>query len=155
MVPWWKRLAYGLIGWVVSLGVVGIPVSIWVFTQDPPITQNPHIRSGLVSVVFGFLGFCLLYLISALAVSVFGWFLGIPYVLLVRSSIGWRFWIYLAIGSGIGPALVLYAVLTRTSSPGSTTDDYVNFCISAAVSSITTLIYLLLLRRTQLARNSA
>jgi hypothetical protein len=156
MVPWWKRICYGLMSWAASLLLVGIPVSIWVFTQSPPpVGQVPHRESGWASATFGFFGFYALYLITAIALSVFGWLLGVPYVLLVRSSRGWRFWVYLAFGSSIGPALVLCAVLTRTGYGGMTTDDYGTFCLSTAVSSVTTLIYLLLLRRAQLAGHSA
>jgi hypothetical protein len=150
MVPWWKRLAYGLAGWVVATCVVGILASIWVFTQFP------HKRSVTVSDVFDF---WLLFLITALAASIFGWLLGTPFVLLVRNSRGWRFWVYLALGSGIGPALLLsswlYSFLTRSRSGSLTAESpgCFAFCISAAVSSITTLIYLLLLRRAQLAGN--
>ena len=150
MVPWWKRLFYGLIGWVVAMCAIALLTLIWL------LTYSPLKRSDSVSdVASGVLGAFLAFLISASAVTIFGWLLGLPYVLLVRSSRGWRFWVYLALGSGIGPALVLFAVLTRASSHDLTTDDYVNFCISAVVSSLTTLTYLLLLRRAQLAQNSA
>jgi hypothetical protein len=83
-----------------------------------------------------------------------------PFVLLVKNSRGWRFWIYLTIGSGIGPALVLsrllYSLLTHSSSGSPTTEspDYSTIWVSAAVSNLTTLIYLLLLRRAQLAWKS-
>jgi hypothetical protein len=79
--------------------------------------------------------------------------LGIPYVLLVRNSQGWRFWVYLAIGSGIGPSLVLspslYAFLRRSFDGPPSTDDYYTACIATMVSCLTALVYLLLLRRAQ------
>jgi hypothetical protein len=89
------------------------------------------------------------------ALSIFGWLLGIPYVLLVRNSQGSRFWIYLAVGTGIGPALVLspfiYSLLRR-SLDTEPTDYLYNACIAAVVSGLTALIYLLLLRQAQRLR---
>jgi hypothetical protein len=152
MVPWWKRLAYSLVGWVVASCVLGVLVSIW---------ESAHFPSNRgVSSVSYFFDFCLLFLISALAIGSWGWLLGMPFVLLVRNIGGWRFWIYLAIGSSIGPGLffgtLLYSFLTRSSSGSMTTEpaDYSAVYISTAVSSLTTLIYLSLLRRAQLARKS-
>ena len=148
MAPWWKRLFYGLLGWVVATCVTGFFASIWVFTTFPAK------RSISVADVFQF---WLLFLITAFAVSIFGWLLGIPYVLLVRSSRGPRFWTFLALGSGIGPVIVLgpllYSFLTHSSLP-SESADYSTVAISAAVSSLTALIYLLLLRRAQPSRKS-
>lgn len=148
MVPWWKRLFYGLISWVVATCVAGLFASIWVFTTFPAK------RSISVSDVFQF---WVLFLITAFAVSIFGWLLGIPYVLLVRSGRGTRFWIFLALGSGIGPVIVfsplLYSLLAHSSLP-SEHADYSTVAISAAVSSLAALIYLLLLRRVQPSRKS-
>jgi hypothetical protein len=98
----------------------------------------------------------LLFLISALAIGSWGWLLGMPFVLLVRNIRGWRFWFYLALGSCIAPGLfslsLLHSHLTRSSSGSSPTTespDYTAVPISAAISILTTLIYLLLLRRNQ------
>jgi hypothetical protein len=147
MVPWWKRLFYGLVGWVVATCTAALLALIWL------LAQAPHKRNDSLSdVVSGVFSALLALLISAFAVTFFGWLLGLPYVLLVRNCIGQRFWAYLALGSGIGPVLVLFAVLTRTDSLSLTTDDYGTFCSSAVVSILTTLTYLLLLRRAQLVR---
>jgi len=150
MVPWWKRLVFGLVGWVIATCVAGVLASIWVFIHFPAK------RAVSVSDLFEF---WLLFLISALAMGVFGWLMGIPFVLLVRNSRGWRFWIYLALGTGIGPCLIfgfsLFALVARASSGSLTTGpaDYSAVPISAVISSFTTLIYLLLLQRARLARN--
>lgn len=153
MVPWWKRLMYGLIGWLVATCTVSLLMSIWILTQSP--VKRSDSSSDFLSGVFGAF---LLALISAFSVSIIGWLLGIPYVLLVRNSNGWRFRIYLALGSGIGPALLLspslFSILRRFSSGGPPIEfpDYAFVCSSAMVSSFTTLIYLLLLRRAELCR---
>lgn len=150
MVPWWKRLLYGISGWVVAMCAVSLLFSIWVLAQTP--IRRTDTTADVLSGVFGAFLACL---ISVFAVSIFGWLLGIPYVLLVRSSKGWRFWIYLVLGSGIGPAFVLsplfYSFLRGSfdSLPAEPTDYYYGVCISAMVSSLTTLVYLLLLRRGQ------
>lgn len=162
MVPWWKRLMYGLIGWLVATCAVSFLIWIWVLIMPIWVhTQSTVKRSDSVfDVLSGVFGAFLLVLISALSVSIIGWILGIPYVLLVRNSKGWRFWIYLALGTGIGPALflspLLYSFLTR-SSPGSLPSepaDYGSVGISTVFSSFTILIYLLLLRRAQPNRKS-
>ena len=137
---------------MVATCLVGIIASIW------GISNIPHKRIVSVSDLFDFL---LLFHLWALAVGIFGWLLGIPFILLVRNSRGWRFWIYFALGSGIGPAIflspVLYPLVTDSSFgiPTTKSPDYSGIWISAAVSNLTTLIYLLLLRRPQLARKSS
>jgi len=149
MVPWWKRLAYGLLGWVVATCVVGVFVSFWVMAHS-----SVHRAVSASS----FANLWLLFLISALAVGVVGLLLGIPFVLVVKNTIGRRFWAYLALGSGIGPGLffieLLYSFLTRARSGRGAAEsaDYSSLWMSAFISSLTTLIYLLLLRRTQQAR---
>jgi len=150
MVPWWKRLLYGISGWVVATCAVSLLFPIWVLAQSP--IKRTDTVADVLSGVFGAFLACL---ISVFAVSTFGWLLGIPYVLLVRNSKGWRFWIYLALGSGIGPALVLsplfHSLLRRSldNLPTQLTDYYYCACISTVVSGSTALIYLLLLRRSQ------
>jgi hypothetical protein len=152
MAGWGKRLIYGVVGWVAAICAVAVAMSVWEFSWLPAKPSIPP-----VSAVFGFL---LLVLISAFAVSSPGWLLGIPYVILVRSSRGPRFWIYLALGTGIGPAFcvfdLLYSFLTHSAANHLRTaladDDYIlTLCISAVVSSLTALIYLALLRRADLA----
>jgi hypothetical protein len=151
MVPWWKRLAYGLFGWVVATCVIGVFVSIWLVA---------HLPAGRGFSVSRFADVWLLFLISALAVSVGGWLLGIPFVLVVKNTIGRRFWIYLALGSCIRPGLffgeLLYSVQKHSASGGVATEstDYSTLWMSAVVSGLTTLVYLLLLRRAQLAQKS-
>ena len=141
MVPWWKRLAYGLVGWVVATCVVGaFVVSIFTVT---------HSSAGGGISISGLFEFWLASLITGVAFGIFGWLLGVPFVLLVRSAKGWRFWICLTLGSSIGPSIILIMSLRSVEPP-----DYSAVPISAAISSLTTLIYLQLLRRAQLARKS-
>ena len=148
MVPWWKRLAYGLVGWMVATCVVGaFVVSIRTMTHSS--AGGGISIPGLFRLISGLFEFWLASLITGVALGIFGWLLGVPFVLLVRNAKGWRFWIYLALGSGIGPGIILIMSL-RSVEPA----DYSAVPISAAISSLTTLIYLLLLRRAQLARKS-
>lgn len=150
MVPWWKRLLYGVSGWVVTMCAVSLLFPVWVLAQSP--IKRTDTAADVLSGVFGAFLACL---ISVFAVSIFGWLLGLPYVLLVRNSKGWRFWIYFVLGSGIGPVLVLslffYTFLkgSLNNLPTKPTDYYFGACISVVVSSLTTLICLLLLRRAQ------
>ena len=149
MVPWWKRGVYGLIGWVTASCVIGVFVSIWIMS---------HLPAGIDFSVRGFVNVWLLFVLSALAVGVWGWLLGIPFVSFVKDTVGRRFWANLAIGSLIGPDLLLtgllYEFLTRSGSGSGRAEpvDYGEVFMSASVSTFTTLIYLFLLRRAQLAR---
>lgn len=92
------------------------------------------------------LGFVVLF-------SLPGWALAIPIVLIVLNFRGWRFWMYLAIGCAIGPTLMfglaLYAFLTEPSMVGFNAGAGPLLILGSAISCLTTLIYLLLMRRSQ------
>jgi hypothetical protein len=82
-----------------------------------------------------------------------GWLLAIPIVLAVRHVYGWRFWMCFALGIGIGPLTFLgmqlyFALASHAAFVPGPIEFYLR---PAAVSSLTTLIYLLLLRGAQAA----
>ena|ERR1035438_6285377 len=143
MVRWWRRLFYSLISVVVGAGVCGGALMIQRMIADPHTPFSPQAWVG--SIVFFDYWLVLL--------SLPGWLLAIPAVLLVRDLRGLRFWIYLAMGSCIGPAIILgiafYSALRSPNFVGFPENSLSTVCLAAGISSVTTLIYLLLLRRAQ------
>jgi hypothetical protein len=87
-----------------------------------------------------------------------GWLLALPLVVLIRRADGWHFWAALAVGSAIGPAaMILFATYVGLKSnlplnaifslrtPMSNTLTY----LATVLSLLTTLFFLLFLRRAQ------
>ena len=80
-----------------------------------------------------------------------GWLVALPVVLAVTDFRGWRMWFFLAVGTCIGPIVILgfaaYGQLTDPHPGGSWANGSGGFLIFAAtVSLITTFFYLLLIR---------
>ncbi len=140
MVPWWKRLIYSLVSAVLGAGVSGACAAAQQFIT----TSRGHLSA------MGFWTAILFFDPWVIVVSLPGWVLAIPIVLLVKNIRGWRFWMYWAIGVCIGPALILGVALYSgpglAAIPGGATSL---IYLAAAISGLTTLLYLLLLRRGQ------
>lgn len=137
MVPWWKRLIYSLISAVLGAGVSGACAA----TQLVIVNSHGHLSAAGLSMMI--LSFDLWIIVPSLVV----WVLAVPIVLLVRNIRGWRFWMYLAIGISIGPAVVLaVALYTGPGFAGILGSSMAAVYLAGAVSGLTTLIYLLLLR---------
>jgi hypothetical protein len=143
MIPWWKRLIYSLVSVVVGAGIGGA-----VMTANEFIT-NAHGHISALGLTVAVLGFdC-----WVVAFSLPGWVLAIPFVLLVKNIEGWRFWMYWVIGSCFGPALMVAVGLNN----GLRSTNFELFFQNAMtmmrlaipISCLTTLLYLLLLRRAQ------
>lgn len=80
----------------------------------------------------------------------------VPVVLMITNIRGWRFWFYWALGSAFGPLLMLaLCALVFFLVPHSPSDHWFRpellplVYLAAAISSLTSLFYLLLLRRAQ------
>lgn len=136
MVAWWKRLIYSLFSVVAAGSIFGVVVALQTIPANPSTRfQIAEVISYIWVLVFG---------------SLPGWILTIPVVLIVTNIRGWRFWMYLAIGSAIGPALILgIAIFVYFSSSHAVGLAWrVNSAqmLAAAISFVATLIYLLLLR---------
>ena len=147
MVPWWKRLLYSLVSVMLGAGLSGA----WVAAQE--FISNSHGRIsaiGLSTAILFFDGW-------VIVLSIPGWLLATPLVLLVRNVRGWRFWVYWAIGACFGPVLILgvalYTALKASAFAGFSRDLLPLAYMAGAVSGLTTLFYLLLLLRAQ-ARSS-
>lgn len=143
MVRWWKRLFYSLISVVIGAGICGG------FVVSQQMIANPHMpfspQAWLGSIVF--------FDYWVVLLSLPGWLLAIPAVLLVRDLRRRRFWLYLALGSCIGPVLILgiafYSALSAPNFAGFPRNSMSTAYLAAGISFLTTLIYLLLLRRAQ------
>jgi hypothetical protein len=142
-VRWWKRLFYSLISVVLAAGISGAAVML------QQLLTNPHAQLGAEA----WLGSVVFFDYWVVLLSLPGWLLAIPAVLLVTNLQGWRFWMYLVLGSFIGPVLILaiaiYSSIQGPSFAGFSRDAVSTAFLAAAISCLTTLFYLLLLRRAQ------
>jgi hypothetical protein len=153
MVAWWKRILLSLLSVVVGTVVclLGAEIVIW-------IAVKTHLLSSSHSVSFH--SSELLITIAVIVVfCVVAWLFSVPVVLIVRNISGWRFWFYWVLGSCIGPALMLAlcAVILMVAFRGRGTAIWYSpeetplIYIAAAISSVSSLLYLSLLRRSQAA----
>jgi len=141
MVPWWKRLAYSLLSVMAAVIVTCTFSDFW----ESKANSNAHVSANGL----------LLFVCYALIFSIPGWLLALPIVFVVANFRGWRFWMYWVIGSAIGPVVILgfalYSFLKSPKSAGFSPPIELVY-LAAAVSSLTTLIYLLLTKRAQRQR---
>jgi 4-amino-4-deoxy-L-arabinose transferase-like glycosyltransferase len=144
MVAWWKRILLSLLSVVVAAVVCLLSVVLWSAVKSHPVSfrSSEVLLTIAVTVVF----------------CVIAWLFSVPVVLIVRNIRGWRFWFYWIVGSCVGPALmlVLCAVIIMQVSHGRTVtwynpEELPLLFMSAAISSVSALIYLSLLRRAQAA----
>jgi hypothetical protein len=144
MVPWWKRLLYSLESWVIAAIVSGF---FFVITEK--VGLHPDQRVTVADIGAGLA----IIILTVFLFSLPGWLLAIPIVLAVRNIRGWRFWMYFVLGSSIGPVwflgMGLYFSHTSPNYAGSVPGPIDLYYRPAAVSSLTTLLYLLLLRGAQ------
>jgi hypothetical protein len=143
MVPWWKRLIYSLASAMVGAGLSGACIA----AQEFVASSHGRISAmGLLTAILFFDGWLVV-------LSLPGWLLAIPVVLLVTNIDGWRFWMYLAIGICFGPALIFaaswFAATRGLSLAGFAGGSMSLVYIAGAVSGLATLFYLFLLRRAQ------
>ncbi len=86
-----------------------------------------------------------LYFSSFLVIP--GWLISLPIVLSINRFDGWRLWVQLAIGSVIGPLVILsIGLYSNFTSPNLAGHDSL-FYLAAAISSLSTVLYLFLARR--------
>ncbi len=143
MVAWWKRLIYSVVSAVLGAGACGAAAAA------EQVVANAH---GHLSAM-GMWTAILFFDPWVVALSVPGWFLSLPLVLLVRNVRGWRFWMYWLIGICFGPAIVVLvnwiAGMRGFSLAGIPGGIKAALYLACAISALSSLIYLLLLRRGQ------
>lgn len=136
MVPRWKKLAFSLVAtFVGSAGFAALTMLFLGKSED--FLESFALGSVLI-----------------FAVSLSGWVIAIPIILLVNDVAGWRFWLYLGIGTSVAP-LIAYAgmilpFLKSYKGPYDQTSAALAVLgFSALISCIATLTHLVLLRRSQ------
>ena len=143
MVAWWKRLIYSFVSAVLGAGLCGAAAA----SQQVVTNARGQLTAEALWTAI------LFFDPWVVTLSMPGWLLALPLVLLVRSVLGWRFWLYWAMGICIGPLIVLVAEriaasrgLALAGIPGGSDAA---FYLATAISALSSLIYLLLLRRGQ------
>jgi hypothetical protein len=143
-VSWWRRLLFSLASWMAAAILSG---SLFVLTDEIGVHSSESVTLLQIGAGFAF------FVAMVFLVSLPGWLLAIPIVLAVRNIAGWRFWMYFALGTFIGPIWILsmglYFSLVSPHHAGFAPGPSDLYYRAVAVSSLTTLIYLLLLRRAQ------
>lgn len=143
MVPWWKRLIYSFASTVLGASLCGAAAA------SQPVVANAHGHlnaEGLWTAILFFDPW-------VIALSLPGWLLALPLVLLIGNVRAWRFWVCWAAGICVGP-LIVYIVEWIAASrgfvlagiPGGLTTAYY---LATAISALSSVFYLLLLRRGQ------
>ncbi len=143
MIAWWKRLIYSLVGVVLGAALPGA----WIAAQ--PFFHNSGAHLSAIAMLTAILFFDP----WVITLSLPGWVLALPLILLVRQVQGWRFWMYWGIGICFGPAMILgiglYSAARAPSFAGFPASYASTAYLSGAISGLASLIYLLLLRRAQ------
>lgn len=135
-VAFWKRILFALLATAVGIGI-GTAVNT--------VTATSH--AGIPSLK-DFLGIYLIFLTGTVVFGFAGWLAGLL-VLLFFAGVGkMQFWVWWFVGTVIGPLSVVIELAVRHVGSSITSSDSLNFYGYAAVDAgLTTLIYLLLLRR--------
>jgi hypothetical protein len=143
MVAWWKRLIYSLVSAIVGAAVCGAVAA----AEQVVTNAHGHLSAEALWTAIVFFD------PWVIALSLPGWLVALPLVLLIKNVRGWRFWMYWAIGICIGPAIVVVVEWIAASRgfmlagiPGGLVTAYF---LSAAISGLSSLLYLLLVRRGQ------
>ena len=143
MVPWWKRLIYSFVSVLVSGSVCGATVLF------PQYLARPHDHLSAI----GLIGMFLFFESLVLTLTFPCWLLATPIVLIAIDLRGWRFWMYLAIGSSVGP---FYWLGRKLMSFDTNSNLYGGpYFVVGAVSILASLIYLWTIRRAQGLRDSS
>ena len=143
MAAWWKRLIYSFVSTVFGAGLCGAAAAANVVISN----AHGHLSTmGLWTEILAFDPWVIL-------LSLFGWLLALPLILLVRNVRGWRFWMWWAVGICIGPAIIevvnWIAAMKGFSLAGIPGGLNTALWLSGAISGLSSLLYLLIIRRSQ------
>jgi hypothetical protein len=137
-----QRIAISLLSVLLALAIAALCLGVLNSLHNPKLWLTATV---------GFFFYGLLFCSA-------GWLLALPLVVLIRRADGWHFWAALAVGSAIGPAtMILFAAYLELKSnlPWSAIFSHRNplsntlTWLSAVISLLTTLFFLLFLRRAQ------
>jgi hypothetical protein len=138
MVPLWKKIGLSVIS-LFAGSILGAAIMVLqMLISDPP----PASRMGESLLAFASLAPLFLLL------SLVGWVGAIPAVILIKGFCRWRYWVYLALGTAIGPVFWLgFRMLTEK---GAARFDFFAMPYQVTtVSFLIALIYILLFQRAQ------
>ncbi|HEY1903824.1 MAG TPA: hypothetical protein VGG56_15430 [Terracidiphilus sp.] len=148
MVAWWKRLLFSLASIVAAAIVCMAAIVVESADKSHPVSFR---SSEVILTLAVIVGFCLI-----------GWVFAVPAVLLVTNIRGGRFWLYWVLGSCVGPLLMLaLCAVVFLVFPQGSGSPWLNpalrplVYLAGAISSLTSLFYLLLLRRAQIRAAAA
>jgi len=131
----WDRIAYSFLSVLIALVVLSGCIGVANFRDG----VGQVLRVAFVTFVFGG---CL---------CLIGWVLSLPFVILVETYTGWRYWAMLAIGTCLGPlefVLVdLYLSHENPTSSGFAPRSYYFLFLPTGVSLLSSLLYLFFVRR--------
>lgn len=140
MVAWWKRLFFSLVSVLAAAAVcMGCMIVMDAIVKPVPGGIRSSEAVLTIAVTVGF--------------SMVAWFVSMPAVLIVRNFRGYRFWLYWGLGSCVGPLLILALFgAVYLLVPHAATEQWMRpelrviLYLAAAVSSLTSLFYLLLVQ---------
>jgi hypothetical protein len=142
MVAWWKRLLFSLVSIVAAAIVCMAAIVLESAVKSHPVSFR---SSEVILTLAVTVAFCLV-----------AWVFAVPAVLLVTNIRGGRFWFYWVLGSCVGPLLMLaLCAVVFLAFPQGSGSPWLNpalrplVYLAGAISSLTSLFYLLLLRRAQ------
>jgi hypothetical protein len=141
MVAWWQRILYSAVSVLVA-AIICSALSLLLPGRTQPLLD------AFIFVMFWTTILCIP-----------AWLLMIPVLLTLQDLHGWRVRVFLAVGICIGPISLLLVELYIAFNVWSTGAGFrlgigfgYFFCMAAAVSSLSTLSYLILFRRAQAAK---
>jgi hypothetical protein len=145
MMSRWKRLLCSLLS-VAMAGMLYAGV-----VRGPAVLVHPFSVAGL-NMYLEFTGF-------VFYVSLPGWVIASPIVLLVKDYSGWRAWVCLAAGSCIGAILAsvprIFANMNESAVNAPGASEGGTFLFAVSISTLTTLIYLALVHWSQPSASEA
>lgn len=141
MVPWWKRLAFSFVSVLIAAIASGLILGLSrLFAGGGADSPPDNVLWSIWPV---------------LVMSLPGWLLATPIVLLASSFRGWRLWFFLLVGTALGPVLILSFTLVEQLTGLDRSGFWANrffVALAAVVSTTATLIHILLMRRAQAER---
>jgi len=141
-----RRLLYSLLSVVIGWAIADAALVAGAYVLD-----GSYRRNGVTEAIFSFL---FIYTIGGV-LCLIGWALSLPIVLTFSQFYRRRFWIFLLVGTAIGPLTMIaaelvveiYTVLKNPNSMFGAPEFGKFLLLPTSVSFATTLIYLLLMRR--------
>jgi hypothetical protein len=142
MVAWWKRLLLSLLCMIVATVFCFLAIVAYSAAKSQPVSFR---SSEVLLTTAVTVGFCTV-----------AWVFSVPVVLIITNIGGWRFWFYWVLGTCVGPALMLgltsaifFMLPHAPGQPLLNPAVYPLIYLAGAISCLTSIFYLSLLRKAQ------